>query len=231
MYIIMYISLFFLIDVIAEYYHPWAFLALSQDPACKSLFQELLLLVQPLSDLPFDLHLLSESRLQKRQEQIQRSVKQSGFLALSGCSLLKMPSRQNSDGQLEKEKREPCSSSQREFRTGCVVTVSKQSTQEPEQKSVSFVSPKKKHAGWWLNQTPTTEHLMGTECSNTIPYVPNNETLVENGDRRREEFSLRTDAVKPPKELHWARLFGSGISSPVALEKAQRGNKQNQRIW
>ncbi|KAB5543793.1 hypothetical protein PHYPO_G00083710 [Pangasianodon hypophthalmus] len=233
------------VDVIAEYYHPWAFLALSQDPACKSLFQELLLLLQPLSDLPFDLHLLSESRLQRRQEQNQPSVQQSNFLALSGCSFLKISNRQNSDGQPErsklKEKREPCTPSQTEIHTscstnihkilpGCAVTVSKQSTQEPEQKSVSFVCSKKKHAGWWLSQTPITERVMEADCSDTIPHVRNNETLVENGVRKREEFSLRTDEVKPPKELRWARLFGSGIGSPVAVEKARGRIKQNQRI-
>lgn len=231
-----------LTDVIAEYYHPWAFLALSQDPACKSLFQELLLLLQPLSELPFDLHLLSESRLQRRQEQTQPPVRQSRFLALSGCSFLKTPNRQNSEGQPErsklKEKREPCAPSQTEIRTSCstnihkilqdcAVTVSKHSTREPEQKSVCS---KKRHAGWWLNQTPIPERLMEADCAYPVPHVQNNEALVGNEDRRREEFSIRTDEVKPPKELRWTRLFGSGIGSPVPVEKAQRSIKQNQRI-
>ncbi|XP_047237353.1 AP-4 complex accessory subunit RUSC2 isoform X2 [Girardinichthys multiradiatus] len=59
-------------DIIAAHYSPWGFLPLSQGP-CKPLFEELLLLLQPLSLLPFDLDLLFELHLlQKGQEQIRR---------------------------------------------------------------------------------------------------------------------------------------------------------------
>ncbi|KAG7322918.1 hypothetical protein KOW79_014264 [Hemibagrus wyckioides] len=204
------------VDVIAEYYHPWAFLALSQDPAYKSIFQDLLLLLQPLSELPFDLHLLSEARLQRRQERNQPSIQQSSFFTLSGCSFLKMPNRQKSDGQAERsklmEKREPCASSE--------ITCS---TREAEQKS--SVCPQKKRAGWWLSHAPFTEHVI-----EAVPHGQHDETLVKNEDRRKEEFSVGTDEVKPSKELRWARLFGSGIGSPVAGEKEQRSIKQTQKI-
>lgn len=59
-------------DIIAAHYGPWGFLPLSQG-ACKPLFEELLLLLQPLSLLPFDLDLLFEPHLlQKGQEQLRR---------------------------------------------------------------------------------------------------------------------------------------------------------------
>ncbi|KAM4746554.1 AP-4 complex accessory subunit RUSC2 isoform 2-T2 [Anableps anableps] len=59
-------------DIIAAHYSPWGFLPLSQG-ACKPLFEELLLLLQPLSLLPFDLDLLFEPHLlQKGQEQMRR---------------------------------------------------------------------------------------------------------------------------------------------------------------
>ncbi|KAM4578363.1 AP-4 complex accessory subunit RUSC2 [Fundulus diaphanus] len=59
-------------DVVAAHYSPWGFLPLSQGP-CKPLFEELLLLLQPLSLLPFDLDLLFEPHLlQKGQEQMRR---------------------------------------------------------------------------------------------------------------------------------------------------------------
>lgn len=52
------------------HYHPWGFLPLSQG-ICQPLFQELLLLLQPLSLLPFDLELLFEPQLlQKGQDHI-----------------------------------------------------------------------------------------------------------------------------------------------------------------
>ncbi|XP_053331969.1 AP-4 complex accessory subunit RUSC2 [Clarias gariepinus] len=218
-------------DVIAEYYHPWAFLALSQDPSCKSLFQEFLLLMQPLSELPFDLHLLSESRLQRRTQQNQSSFQRSRFFALSGYSFLRTINWQNSDGQLEKSKlkakKDPCISSQTETRStnmnkilqSCAGSISKPSTRELELKSDCL---KKNHAGWWLSQTPITERVMEADRSDTVPHVQNDETLVEKGER------TRADEVKP--SLRWARLFGSGAGVPVAVKEAQQSIKQNQKI-
>uniref|UniRef100_A0A3B3VZ25 Iporin-like n=2 Tax=Poecilia latipinna TaxID=48699 RepID=A0A3B3VZ25_9TELE len=59
-------------DIIVAHYGPGGFLPLSQGP-CKPLFEELLLLLQPLSLLPFDLDLLFEPHLlQKGQEQLRR---------------------------------------------------------------------------------------------------------------------------------------------------------------
>nr|XP_015218194.1 PREDICTED: iporin isoform X1 [Lepisosteus oculatus]XP_015218203.1 PREDICTED: iporin isoform X1 [Lepisosteus oculatus] len=59
-------------DIVGAHYHPWGFLPLSQG-VCQPLFEELLLLLQPLSLLPFDLDLLFEPRLlQKGQEQRRR---------------------------------------------------------------------------------------------------------------------------------------------------------------
>ncbi|XP_062874295.1 AP-4 complex accessory subunit RUSC2 isoform X2 [Trichomycterus rosablanca] len=57
-------------DVIVAHYHPWGFLSLTQG-ACQPMFEELLLLLQPLSLLPFDLDLLFEPhQLQRGQEHL-----------------------------------------------------------------------------------------------------------------------------------------------------------------
>ncbi|CAJ1070790.1 LOW QUALITY PROTEIN: iporin [Xyrichtys novacula] len=54
-------------DVVTTYYHSWGFLSMSLG-RCQPMFEELLLLLQPLSVLPFDLNLLLEPRLlQNRQ--------------------------------------------------------------------------------------------------------------------------------------------------------------------
>ncbi|KAK2838048.1 hypothetical protein Q5P01_015260 [Channa striata] len=59
-------------DIIAAHYNQWGFLPLSHG-ACQPLFEELLLLLQPLSLLPFDLDLLFEPHLlQKGREQLRR---------------------------------------------------------------------------------------------------------------------------------------------------------------
>ncbi|TSM12497.1 Iporin [Bagarius yarrelli] len=206
------------VEVIAEYYHPWALLALSQDPVYKSLFQELLLMLQPLSELPFDLHLLSESRLERRQVQNQLFIQPSSFF--SGYTVLKTHTRQNSNRQLErsklKEKREPSRSSNiHKILQGCGVGVSRQSTRQAEPES--SVCLKKKSPGWWLSID--TDHVMDAERS--VAY--------ERDDvRRKEELSVRNFEEK--MELRWARLFGSGNCSPVKVENSQQNIKQIQRI-
>ncbi|KAJ8260873.1 hypothetical protein COCON_G00165960 [Conger conger] len=59
-------------DIIAAHYQPWAFLSLSQG-VCQPLLEELLLLLQPLSLLPFDLDLLFQPHLlQKGQDHLRR---------------------------------------------------------------------------------------------------------------------------------------------------------------
>ncbi|CAL8344109.1 unnamed protein product [Lota lota] len=61
-------------DIVAAHYDQRGFLALSQGP-CRVLFEELLLLLQPLSLLPFDLDVLFESHLlQKDQEHLLRKL-------------------------------------------------------------------------------------------------------------------------------------------------------------
>ncbi|KAL0979851.1 hypothetical protein UPYG_G00190650 [Umbra pygmaea] len=70
-------------DIVAAHYHPWGFLPLSQG-LCQPLFEELLLLLQPLSLLPFDLDLLFEPRLVQRSQEHLRSKEQ---LCSTGQSL------------------------------------------------------------------------------------------------------------------------------------------------
>ncbi|XP_029301318.1 iporin isoform X2 [Cottoperca gobio] len=54
-------------DLVTTYYHSWGFLSMSLGQ-CQPLFQELLLLLQPLSVLPFDLNLLLEPRLLRNRQ-------------------------------------------------------------------------------------------------------------------------------------------------------------------
>ncbi|XP_051785410.1 AP-4 complex accessory subunit RUSC2 [Erpetoichthys calabaricus] len=70
-------------DVVTTHYHQWGFLPLSQG-VCHLLFEELLLLLQPLSLLPFDLDLLFEHRLlQKSHDHFRRKEQ----LCLAGQGL------------------------------------------------------------------------------------------------------------------------------------------------
>lgn len=74
-------------DVVMTNYHSWGFLSMSLG-RCQPLFQELLLLLQPLAVLPFDLNLLLEPRLLcNRQlcleDQVSPPAPSSGLLATS----------------------------------------------------------------------------------------------------------------------------------------------------
>ncbi|KAM9858242.1 AP-4 complex accessory subunit RUSC2 [Aulostomus maculatus] len=102
--------------IIAAHYNPWGFLPLSQG-VCQPVFEELLLLLQPLSLLPFDLDLLFEPHLlRKSQEHLRRkeqlcsagqSVNQSAcstFQLMRGWSttVSEMVRDSNTDGKKER---------------------------------------------------------------------------------------------------------------------------------
>ncbi len=76
-----------------EHYHQWGFLALAQRPTYGPLFQELLLLLQPLSLLPFDLYLPFEPHLQSKDKQNHRAPLPHQLLAQS-AQILQMSSIQ-----------------------------------------------------------------------------------------------------------------------------------------
>ncbi|XP_074526063.1 AP-4 complex accessory subunit RUSC2 isoform X1 [Halichoeres trimaculatus] len=103
-------------DIIAAHYNPWGFLPLSQG-ACQPLFEELLLLLQPLSLLPFDLDLLFEPHLlQKGQEHLRRKEQlcsaghtadqstRSTFQLMRGWSATVSEMVRDSSGEVKKER-------------------------------------------------------------------------------------------------------------------------------
>ncbi|KAI4876348.1 hypothetical protein NFI96_017813, partial [Prochilodus magdalenae] len=227
------------VDVVAEYYHHWSFLALSQGPAYKSLFQELLLLLQPLNQLPFDLHLLSEPRLQRRLVQ-----KTSRSLALSDYPFLHKPPNQKSNGHPEKPKlkeegeRPPlnqiksctaCGSHIAETLQGCAVKFCKQPNRSSPEERDEQRSSERESAGWWLGQTPVTEAVMLGVCSHSATHGQHEEILVENSEGATAWLLQSSQRENPQEELRWARLFGSGIGTSAGVVKAQLKNNQNQK--
>ncbi|XP_066507410.1 AP-4 complex accessory subunit RUSC2 [Hoplias malabaricus] len=223
------------VDVVAEYYHHWSFLALSQGPVCSSLFQELLLILQPLNQLPFDLHLLSEPWLRRKLAQ-----KPSRSLTRSGCMFLHKPYTHKKDRHLgepdlkaEREQRplaQKASSQTPENLQDFAVEFFKQPelfSAEDEQKAVSLVPSEGETAGWWLGQTPILEGMTWGVCSGR--NGPNEEKLITNAQRMEDGLMLTSPQEKPQIELRWARLFGSGVSTSVTTEKAQKNHNQPQR--
>lgn len=87
-------------DIIQTHYQPWGFLSAAHT-VCPSLFEELLLLLQPLALLPFSLDLLFQHRLlQSGQQQRQHKelLRVSQDLLLSAHSTLQLARARGQDG-------------------------------------------------------------------------------------------------------------------------------------
>ncbi|XP_017552748.1 iporin [Pygocentrus nattereri] len=227
-------------DVVAEYYHHWGFLALSQGPGCKSLFQELLLLLQPLNQLPFDLHLLSEPKLQRKL-----AKKSSRPLAPSDYPILHKASNQKNNGHPERSKLKEegdlhpptqnqsytsCGTHIAENLKGCAVKFCKQPRPfSPEEKDEQkcLVSSERESAGWWLGQTPITEGMMLGVCSGGAPHEQHKKILVENSESATDGLLQTSQQENPQKGLRWARLFGSGIGTSAGVVRAQQNNQSH----
>lgn len=164
-------------DVVTEHYHQWGFLALAQGPIYGPLFHELLLLLQPLSLVPFDLHLPPEHNLQSRETQKHRAPLPHRLLAQSAQFLQMSSIQMNSRSST------------------CHSDVSKRVTD-----------------GFGINQTPTSES--GTQKKE-----------YEGNEMESIEMPLSSTSSLEDKhfsELRWARLFGSGVGTPVGPQKAQK---------
>ncbi|ROI48937.1 Iporin [Anabarilius grahami] len=165
------------VDVVMEHYQQWGFLALAQGPIYGPLFQELLLLLQPLSLVPFDLHLPPEPNLQRMETQKHRTPLPHWLLAQS-AQFLQMSSIQ---------------------------------TNSRSSASHSDVS-KRVTDGFGINQTPTSK-------SGTLKKED------EGNEMENIEMPLSSTSSLEDKhfsELRWARLFGSGVGTPVGPQKVQK---------
>ncbi|XP_030623956.1 iporin [Chanos chanos] len=235
------------VDVLAAHYHQWGFLPLSRGLFCRSLFQELLLLLQPLSLLPFDLHLLSEARLRSRQEQ-RRHTRQK--LSAQGRHLSQSANADLHAGTV-KEKRERATwmrsmpsaevavrgkaSSPSERLTVCCArlmedpqvygdassrTSRPDSVQEGKKTNAdeNGETQSRGKAGWWLGQTPVTDGAAPKTPSGSSPESRNKEVK----GRVDVTPEVASGAQTTTQGLRWARLFGSTAGSPPKTEGAEQ---------
>nr|XP_007967021.1 iporin isoform X2 [Chlorocebus sabaeus] len=93
-------------DIIQTHYQPWGFLSAAHT-VCPSLFEELLLLLQPLALLPFSLDLLFQHRLlQSGQQQRQHKelLRVSQDLLLSAHSTLQLARARGQEGPVDMDR-------------------------------------------------------------------------------------------------------------------------------
>ena len=88
------------LDIIQTHYQPWGFLRAAHT-VCPGLFEELLLLLQPLALLPFSLDLLFQHRLLqsgRQQRQHKELLRVSQDLLLSAHSTLQLARSRGQEG-------------------------------------------------------------------------------------------------------------------------------------
>ncbi|XP_037607906.1 iporin [Sebastes umbrosus] len=203
-------------DVVTAYYHSWGFLFMSLGQ-CQPMFQELLLLLQPLSVMPFDLNLLLEPRLLRNRQLC--SEEEQGVSPPPPCSALLVTSWP----LLQADKK--VDSSQQ--------TKISQQTALHRQESLSFQkqdcvgmqanrSPLAPIPEWWPKEPDLMDGMdEGEDCSHNYADTWSQISM----DSRQEERTGEKDNGTPIAStcvqtespclggLRWAKLFGAADTS------------------
>ncbi|XP_071988906.1 AP-4 complex accessory subunit RUSC2 isoform X2 [Engystomops pustulosus] len=183
-------------DIIWAHYDPVGFLSVSHG-VCQPLFEELLLLLQPLSLLPFDLDLLFEHHLvQMSREQQQKKemlrVKQDLIQSVhSTIQLMRSREEEEQTGQerkgLMKTSSEESSSNERPTGEGAAAA----DLDEEHKKEATMEVKRDKQAGWWYQLMQSSQ-----------VYIENSTdtTRFTRQDRRRPGNGGTPKKVPPPRE-------------------------------
>ncbi|NWV03578.1 RUSC2 protein, partial [Ptilonorhynchus violaceus] len=140
-------------DIILAHYQPVGFLCLSHS-VCQPLFEELLLLLQPLSLLPFNLDLLFEHHLMqmgKEQQQQKELLRVKQDLLLSVHSTLQLMRTRGSS-----EDPDGCSAAPETSQGGARDDGDREEEQTKMQES-TWEGKKDKQAGWWYQLMQTSQ--------------------------------------------------------------------------
>ncbi|XP_076141109.1 uncharacterized protein LOC143123540 [Alosa pseudoharengus] len=222
------------VDVLRPLYHHWGLVPLWQGP-CRPHLHELLLLLEPLAALPFDLHLLSEARLLKCTSSL---LAQSAYSSLQMSAISANP---NKGGEQRKEQLE--STERRVKRESSSVytalpspqTVMQHISLGPQTNSAQSQSrplggssgQSDSAVGWWLQQPSVVEGVMApsVDTQENRWSEERREEECGRGMERREE----TLEERSPQELRWARLFGARVGAPIRRESKQQGPNKTQK--
>ena len=226
-------------DVVSAYYHSWAFMTTTQSQ-CQPLFQELLLLLQPLSVLPFDLNLLLESR---------HGEPCSNPSPITPCSTLLMTTWPKLQAEI------PRGTGTRSQQTGSLYQTDLHLpglSQEPQSfppqwgrgshtKARDDSPQPRPHPGWWIRQPVIVDGVIEEEdCRSAEKYsawsqqyhAPGLEGALDGedamtGPSRRSSTDPHIRAEGPTHGgLRWAKLFGAAVDPPGrGAAKGLRGSQ------
>ncbi|KAM6392092.1 AP-4 complex accessory subunit RUSC2 isoform 3-T5 [Rhynochetos jubatus] len=204
-------------DIILAHYQPVGFLCLSHG-VCQPLFEELLLLLQPLSLLPFNLDLLFEHHLMqmgKEQQQQKELLRVKQDLLLSAHSTLQLMRTQGSsedpdscsaipetrkvsarDGDLSPGHSPQQASSERVKGVGASCGDGDREEERKKMRESTWEGKKDKQAGWWYQLMQSSQiYIEGSaEGSKFIRYEKKKKAL------NTVPRSAETCKAPPPRE-------------------------------
>ncbi|XP_040013996.1 iporin [Xiphias gladius] len=219
-------------DVVTTYYHSWGFLSMSLG-RCQPLFQELLLLLQPLSVLPFDLNLLLEPRLLRNR---QLCPEEQGASPPTPCSALLVTSwpllqadrkvdssHSNQQTKISHQLGHHYEESLSPLNSGCI----KQQCGGIHVNSGPLLAPIPE---WWPKESDLMDGVVeGEDCSQNYADTRSQISMDRrHKERRRDEDNGTPDVstcfqAESPCQggLRWAKLFGAADTSTRAETVSQ----------
>ncbi|NXB57851.1 RUSC2 protein, partial [Struthidea cinerea] len=179
-------------DIILAHYQPVGFLCLSHS-VCQPLFEELLLLLQPLSLLPFNLDLLFEHHLMqmgKEQQQQKELLRVKQDLLLSVHSTLQLMRTRGSS-----EDPDGCSTAPETCQGGARDKGDREEEQSKMQES-TWEGKKDKQAGWWYQLMQTSQiYIEGSAEGSKFIRSEKKKAALNPAPR-----SVETHKAPPPRE-------------------------------
>ncbi|NXO37391.1 RUSC2 protein, partial [Locustella ochotensis] len=179
-------------DIILAHYQPVGFLCLSHS-VCQPLFEELLLLLQPLSLLPFNLDLLFEHHLMqmgKEQQQQKELLRVKQDLLLSVHSTLQLMRTRGSS-----EDPDGCSTAPESCQGGARDEGDREEEQSKMRES-TWQGKKDKQAGWWYQLMQTSQIYIESSAEGSKFIRSEKKKAALNPGPR----SVETHKAPPPRE-------------------------------
>ncbi|NXN78618.1 RUSC2 protein, partial [Bombycilla garrulus] len=179
-------------DIILAHYQPVGFLCLSHS-VCQPLFEELLLLLQPLSLLPFNLDLLFEHHLMqmgKEQQQQKELLRVKQDLLLSVHSTLQLMRTRGSS-----EDPDGCSTAPETCQGGARDEGDREEEQSKMRES-TWEEKKDKQAGWWYQLMQTSQIYIESSAEGS-KFIRSEKKKVPLNPAPR---SVETHKAPPPRE-------------------------------
>ncbi|KAM3938713.1 AP-4 complex accessory subunit RUSC2 isoform 2-T2 [Leptodactylus fuscus] len=220
-------------DIVWAHYEPVGFLSVSHG-VCQPLFEELLLLLQPLPLLPFDLDLLFEHHLvqmSREQQQKKEMLRVKQDLMQSVHSTIQLMRSRDEELQASQEKKslektsseESCSNERPTGEGASAVELD-----EEHKKDTTMEVKKDKQAGWWYQLMQSSQ-----------VYIENSTDTARftRQDRRRPGSGGTPKKVPPPREgvIDGAEacscVEGVVEEKPGKKEMADDTQKDNRKSW